>query len=414
MIRLKMLLVVALVLFCITNPQATEVKFYQGDNFDLSKAVKNIQSANEICQLKWHNNIAYGYTVGQEPTDKIVTYFDPAACQSDTTYPFQLMNFSFGLVPLTGNKWPVSFDVVAFNVDNSDINCQTPAEEIFRFRLECDSSTWAAPSIGTFEFPDFTCIDQPIFLGLEYVLTDTATESYPSILYDTSSAPDSCINWYFFDVDQIGWSEWYDFFSDNLAGYPFYWLEGYPQSVSCIVDTDGDSVIDDEDNCPEIANAGQSDNDLDGHGDVCDNCPDTYNDSQSDMDDDFIGDICDECPSDHLNDIDNDSYCEQSDNCPGIYNPSQSDADFDGRGDACENCCVGIRNNGDYDPSDIADIDDIVFLIEYMYGFPSGHFPPCPEEADADGSGLLDIDDIVLLVEYMFSFPAGPPPADCP
>jgi hypothetical protein len=42
-------------------------------------------------------------------------------------------------------------------------------------------------------------------------------------------------------------------------------LEGTP-----LPDSDGDSIIDEEDNCPEITNEDQSDIDNNGIGDVCD------------------------------------------------------------------------------------------------------------------------------------------------
>ncbi|MCK4656335.1 MAG: hypothetical protein KAT85_04865, partial [candidate division Zixibacteria bacterium] len=66
---------------------------------------------------------------------------------------------------------------------------------------------------------------------------------------------------------------------------------------------------------------------------------------------------------------------------------------------------------GDADGSGEVDIDDIVFLISYIF---SGGPPPDPMEAgDADCSGDVDIDDVTYLVAFVFS--GGPEPcADCP
>lgn len=58
-------------------------------------------------------------------------------------------------------------------------------------------------------------------------------------------------------------------------------------------DSDGDGIIDLEDNCPSTANADQTDSDGDNVGDVCDNCPYNYNPDQKDSDGDGIGDVCD-------------------------------------------------------------------------------------------------------------------------
>ena len=52
------------------------------------------------------------------------------------------------------------------------------------------------------------------------------------------------------------------------------------------------------------------------------------------------------------------------------------------------------------------DIDDVVFLISYIF---SGGPPPDPPDAgDADCSYDLDIDDVVYLIAYIFS--GGPEP----
>lgn len=45
--------------------------------------------------------------------------------------------------------------------------------------------------------------------------------------------------------------------------------------ITILIDTDGDSVFDRDDNCPLVANADQADTDADGVGNACDACPDT-------------------------------------------------------------------------------------------------------------------------------------------
>jgi formylglycine-generating enzyme required for sulfatase activity len=85
-------------------------------------------------------------------------------------------------------------------------------------------------------------------------------------------------------------------------------------------DTDGDGILDTEDNCPTIANEFQVNSDGDSFGDACDNCIDVDNEHQSDVDGDLWGDACD--------------------NCPTVPNADQEDTngikDSDDVGDACE------------------------------------------------------------------------------
>jgi hypothetical protein len=56
---------------------------------------------------------------------------------------------------------------------------------------------------------------------------------------------------------------------------------------------------------------------------------------------------------------------------------------------------------GDADGSEAVDIDDVVFLINYIF---AGGVPPDPIEAgDADCSGGVDIDDAVWLINFIFA-----------
>jgi len=66
---------------------------------------------------------------------------------------------------------------------------------------------------------------------------------------------------------------------------------------------------------------------------------------------------------------------------------------------------------GDANGSYAVDIDDVVFLIAYI--FSAGPAPDPLEAGDADCSSTVDIDDVVYLIAFIFS--GGPEPcADCP
>ena len=107
------------------------------------------------------------------------------------------------------------------------------------------------------------------------------------------------------------------------------------------------------DNCPDIANADQSDLDCDDIGDACDNCATVSNNGQYDSDTDGLGDDCDDCPFDldpQQRDGDTDGIGDACDLCPFTPNPSQLDDDLDRVGDACDNCSrVANSDQTDFD-----------------------------------------------------------------
>jgi MYXO-CTERM domain-containing protein len=79
-----------------------------------------------------------------------------------------------------------------------------------------------------------------------------------------------------------------------------------------------------------------------------DNCPDTANADQDDIDRDSIGDVCDD-------DRDNDGLDNEEDNCPDVANESQLDTDGDGLGDACDGTDDSDPFEGQYTGSEASD-----------------------------------------------------------
>jgi len=177
--------------------------------------------------------------------------------------------------------------------------------------------------------------------------------------------------------------------SSPLAAYPYNGgnpIGAYnPGCAVVVVDSDGDGVADEDDNCPTIANADQADVDGDGQGNVCDNCPQTANVDQVDADADGVGDVCDNCPAvanvDQL-DVDGDGLGNACDNCPQTPNADQADVDADGLGDACDNCpAVANADQLDADGDGQGNVCD-----------------NCPQttnadQVDADADGVGDVCD---------------------
>jgi hypothetical protein len=63
--------------------------------------------------------------------------------------------------------------------------------------------------------------------------------------------------------------------------------------------------------------------------------------------------------------------------------------------------------SGDVNESGSVDIDDVVYLIAYVF---SGGSTPVPDECcgDVDGASGVDIDDIVYLIAFVFQGGAAP------
>ncbi len=394
--------------------------------------VPAVRASADQCLLFNHTDLdtLYGFSSAWIEGDQVISYFDPSSCGTPI-YPFEIESVEFFLfAPDASYDWPVTLDVVVYDLQVSGDPCFGPLNELCRKTVVCDESTFEFPNTGTVTFDTPCCVTGPFYLGIEY--TDPGPGPYPSVVFDTNP-PDTCDVFYYVKVCEE-WFGSYAYWVEN-PGYPFLWVNGETQSLNCCTDADNDLVCDDVDNCPGVANTDQSDVDSDGIGDVCDNCPDNFNPgqedtdgdtfanacdncpndanpTQTDTDGDGIGDLCDACPDDPFNDADNDGFCAGDDNCPGVYNPLQEDSDMDGVGDSCEvfSGCVGMRGNVDGFLNDDINVADLSYLVDYL--FRGGPPPPSSEEADIDGDGDINVVDLTYLVDYLFK--GGPAPTPCP
>lgn len=98
------------------------------------------------------------------------------------------------------------------------------------------------------------------------------------------------------------------------------------------VDTDGDGICDELDNCPTVANVDQANADDDEAGDACDACANDPEKTEPGACGCGVAD----------NDSDEDGVLDCADNCPSDSNGDQADADQDGVGDACDECAASV------------------------------------------------------------------------
>ena len=185
-------------------------------------------------------------------------------------------------------------------------------------------------------------------------------------------------------------------------------------SGNCSGDSDDDGIPDSTDNCPEVANSGQSDHDQDGLGNACDpdddgdgipdsedNCPRLNSSNLQDVDNDGLGDVCDD-------DDDNDGVVDAKDNCRTVPNGDQADLDGDADGDVCDvdDDGDGVIDTDDNCPllasADVADLDsdgegDACDVDDDGDDIPDAQ-DNCPrlpntDQQDLDGEGLGDVCD---------------------
>ncbi len=381
---LFVLLLIASSVFADSYESLKSNQFWESFTYPEQINIPSQKSGDDACLLFNHTDLdtVYSFNSGWEYGDQIISYFDPSSCGTPT-YPFEITSVDFFLLAQNATyDWPIFIEIVVYDLQVTGDKCFGPGEELYRQSVLCDEATFAFPDPGNVILDSVLCVDGPFFFGIKY--GGFLPAKYPSVVFDYNLTPDTCDVFYWICCDWYGsYGYWV-----TPPGYPFFWINGETQSLSCCDDLDADLVCDETDNCPGLANNDQADADNDG-----------------------IGDLCDDCPDDPNNDQDNDGYCANDDNCPYHRNPLQEDSDFDGIGDSCEvySGCVGLRGNIDGYLNDACNVADLTYYVNFV--FKGGPPPPSLIEADVNNDGEINVTDLVYLVNYIFK--GGPAPAPC-
>ncbi|MCI4643145.1 MAG: YDG domain-containing protein, partial [Flavobacteriaceae bacterium] len=165
-------------------------------------------------------------------------------------------------------------------------------------------------------------------------------------------------------------------------------------------DSDGDGILDVNDNCPTVANPDQADLDADGLGDLCDSDIDgdgfTNTDEAScgtdprdatDFPSDLDGDGSPDCVDP---DRDGDGILDVNDNCVSTPNTDQADYDSDGLGDLCDSDMDG---DGFSNETEIACGTNPLDFNNFPIDTDGDGLANC-EDPDDDNDGQNDEDEI--------------------
>jgi len=204
----------------------------------------NTKEGRDACQLTKFNGtpswIQFYWDIG----DGSVQYFDPGDCGSGPTYPFEITSLQFTLyvdyesTSYNYMTFPVEMDIVVYDLAAGGDPCDGPGDVLYRFSISADEASYRYPNVGTALFPDPCCVNNPVFVGVEYTDSRLGQDTLPPcIIADTTTIPAMCEQWFYDVSDGEIWETWDEHFTDSV-GYQYWYVNGETNSESCIISED--------------------------------------------------------------------------------------------------------------------------------------------------------------------------------
>ncbi|MEW6016013.1 MAG: FG-GAP-like repeat-containing protein [Candidatus Zixiibacteriota bacterium] len=212
--------------------------------YDKDGPAEKSAEMGSACQLTEFSGTPYWIIFYWDYGDASVQYIDPAECGGSPVYPFQITSLQFSLYTSTANpsyvymSFPVSMEIVVYDLKPSGNPCDGPGELLYHFPLTATEAGFKYPTVGTAAFPGRCCVERPFFIGVTYTDTRLGRDTLPPcILADSNKSRDLCYQ-YFYDVSAGGvWQNWNQHFTDTI-GYQNFVVNGITDCDSCIINPD--------------------------------------------------------------------------------------------------------------------------------------------------------------------------------
>lgn len=223
----------------------------------------------------------------------------------------------------------------------------------------------------------------PINTGIHFAPADTSKYMDVTIYYDDKIEPDETFYAYLKNPQGCTIAE-----PDS---------RGEGTILNDDTDSDGDGIVNQNDNCPSVSNQNQENFDGDSQGDACD----------SDDDNDGIPDQSDTCPNTPSGTQVDAGGCPLPAQCGNglVENGEQCDDGNQNNNDACINICINNICGDGFVNSDVEQCDDNNNIngdgcssICQLEGDTDDDGIPDAQDADDDNDNILDINDNCPLI----------------